>query len=282
MKKVVAFTLKAMAGVAGAALIAGSASAADLAAPEPAVIAEVPSMIDVAFGVAGVTDYRFRGISQSNKNPAVQGYAELQVADWFYAGVWGSSVDFPERRGLTDPAMEIDFYAGLRHSWDAFSIDVGGLYYYYPGEQKQFPGQRQIDYWELYAKPGFSFGDFGSITGNIYWTSDFVNTGADALYLSVIPKVNIPLAMAPDVAVYISGELGKQWIDKTRYAPLANDYVTWNIGAGLTYKAMTLDVRYSDTNLNKNECFENSGARSWCGQAVVGKISFDTSLNKLK
>ena len=278
MNKVVASTLKALAGVAGAALIAGSASAADLAAPEPAIIAEVPPLVDVAFGVAGVTDYRFRGIAQSNKNPAVQGYAELQVADWFYAGVWGSSVDFPTARGLANPAMEIDFYGGIRHSWDAFSIDVGGLYYYYPGQKNNL---RDMDYWELYAKPGFSFGDIASITGNLYWTTDFANLGNDALYLSVIPKVNVPLNLGSDIAVYVSGEFGKQWFKSSRLAN-PKDYVTWNVGAGLTYKAMTLDVRYSDTNLNKNECVINTGARSWCGSAVVGKIAFDTTLNSLK
>lgn len=276
MKGLSGLALKALTGVALGAMLVGSASAADLAAPEPAVVAEVPSMIDVAFGVAGVTDYRFRGITNSKKDPAIQGYAELQIADWVYAGVWGSSVNFP--RPLSDPSMEIDFYGGIRHSFDFFSIDIGGLYYYYPGEAKF---ARETDYWELYAKPAVSFGDFGSITGNIYWTSDFVNLGNDALYLSVIPKVNVPLAAFPDLSFYVSGELGKQWFDKSRLAN-PRDYVTWNIGAGVTYKAMTLDVRYSDTDLNKRECALNTGVRGWCGDAVVGKISFDTSLSKLK
>ncbi|WP_261405576.1 TorF family putative porin [Chenggangzhangella methanolivorans] len=109
MNKTFGFTLKALAGVAGAALIAGSATAADLAAPEPAVIAEVPSVIDVAFGVAGVTDYTFRGLSQSQSDPAIQGYAELQ-AYGFYAGVWASSVQF-NQPFQTDPSAEVDFYA---------------------------------------------------------------------------------------------------------------------------------------------------------------------------
>jgi uncharacterized protein (TIGR02001 family) len=281
MNKLMGAAILTFAAAAGGALTVGAASAADLAAPEPVVVAEVTPNWDVAFGVAGVTDYRFRGITNSDKDPAVQGYAELQLFDWIYAGIWGSSVSFPERFGLTDPSMEIDFYGGVRHTWDSFTLDVGGLYYYYPGEKA--PGAlREIDYWEIYAKPSIAFGDFGSLTGNIYWTSDFVNSGADALYLSIIPKVNVPLASFPDLGFYISGEIGKQWIDKTAYAPFANDYLTWNIGAGLTYKAMTLEVRYSDTDLSKNECIQNSGNRKWCGDAVVGKIAFDTSLNKLK
>ncbi|MGA0533741.1 TorF family putative porin [Hansschlegelia sp. KR7-227] len=281
MKKFSGLALKTLLGVAASAVIVGHASAADLAAPEPIVEAVVPSMWDVAFGVAGVTDYRFRGVSQSNQNPAVQGYFEVQAFDWIYAGVWGSSVDFPERRSLTDPAMEVDFYAGIRHTWDAFTIDAGGIYYYYPGEHKAFPGQKQIDYWEIYAKPSYSFGDFGSITGNIFWTSDFVNLGNDALYLSAIPKVNIPLASFPDLAFYVSGEIGKQWFKKSSLADPV-DYLTWNVGAGVTYKAMTLDVRYSDTDLKKSECYTNTAARSWCGDAIVAKLSFDTAFSKLK
>lgn len=277
--------LKTLLGVAAGALIAGNASAADLAAPEPMVEAAVPSLFDVAFGVAGVTDYRFRGITQSKKDPAVQGYVELQT-DWIYAGVWASSVNFPTRFGLTDPSAEIDFYAGFRHTFfDVLTVDLGGLYYYYPGEFAPGP-VRQTDYWELFAKPALLAGDWGSVTGNIYWTSDFLNTGSNALYLSIIPKLNIPLTAIPDAAFYVSGEIGKQWIDKTTVFGAANfnpnDYVTWNIGAGMTYKAMTLDVRYSDTDLSKAQCLFNTLNRNWCGDTVVGKIAFDTSFNKLK
>ena len=253
-------------------------SAADLAAP---VIAE-PTMFDVAFGVAGVTDYRFRGVSSSSKKPAVQGYVEVQAFDWFYAGVWSSSVDLPTSRGLTGPSSEIDFYAGLRHTWGAFSLDVGYLYYLYPGEQKTFPGQKQTDYWEIKALPSVAIGDHLSVTGNVWWSADYANTGARELYLSVVPKITAPLASVSDVSLYISGEMGKQWINRTDNGFNAKDFVTWNLGGGVAYKAMTLDVRYIDTNLNKNECFGNTGARNWCGSTIVGKIAFDTSLSMLK
>lgn len=280
MNKVYGIALKALAGVATVAVLAGSAQAADLAVAEPAVVAEVPSMIDVAFGVAGATDYVFRGISQTKSDPAIQGYAELQVSG-FYAGVWASNVNFPT---FTDPSSEIDFYAGYRATFDAFTVDAGGLYYYYPGELR---GLRETDYWEIYAKPSFAFGDLGSITGNLYWTSDFLNTGANAAYLSGIAKVNVPLTLAPDVGVYVSGEFGKQWIKRSTDLGSGNnfnapDYLTWNVGAGLTYKAITLDVRYSDTDLKKGECIGYTGFSKSCDERIVAKISFDTALSKLK
>lgn len=274
MTKLHGFALKTLAGVATAAALVSGAQAADLAVAEPVVAAEVPSMIDVAFGVAGVSDYVFRGISQTKSDPTVQGYAELQVAG-FYAGVWASGVN----GFAADPSAEVDLYGGYRATFDAFTVDLGGLYYWYPGTIKN---TRSLDYYELYVKPSFAFGDLGSITGNLYWTSDYVNSNADGLYLSVIPKINIPLTIAPDVGLYASGEIGKQWVqDKNIFGVV--DYLTWNIGAGVTYKAMTLDVRYSDTDLKRGECatYANGFSKS-CDERIVGKISFDTSLSKLK
>jgi uncharacterized protein (TIGR02001 family) len=274
-------------GCALGLIAAGSlapAHAADIAADAAvaAVVAEAPALFDVAFGVAGLSDYRFRGVSQTSKDPAVQGYVELKAFDWLYAGIWSSSVSFPSRFGLTDPSAEVDFYAGVRHSWGAFSLDAGGLYYWYPGETKTFPGQKQTDYWELKAVPTVAFGSYGSLTGNIWWSSDYANTGSNELYLSLVPRVNIPVSALPNLGFYVSAELGKQWLKKSETGFNPADFWTWNVGGGFTYKAMTLDLRYSDTNLSRADCFGNTGARSWCGSTVIGKIAFDTSLNSLK
>ncbi|WP_020188187.1 TorF family putative porin [Methylopila sp. 73B] len=277
MKTVTGFALTTLLSATAGLSAMSVASAADLAAPEAMVIESAPSPIDVAFGVKFTTDYVFRGVTQSKGDPAVQGYAELQAFDWVYAGIWSSSVN----GFATDPAAEVDIYGGLRHTWDAFTLDVGGLYYYYPGEDTPGP-LKQLDYWEIYAKPSYAFGNFGSITGNVYWTSDFVNTGSDALYLSAIGKVNIPLDTIPDVGFYVSGEFGKQWIDRSRGFALAEDYLTWNLGVGATYKAATIEFRYSDSDLSRNECANNNGARWVCGDRYMVSLSFDTAFSKLK
>jgi uncharacterized protein (TIGR02001 family) len=275
MKKLAGLALSTLLSVSAVSMISGAAVAADLPVAEPAM--EVVPAWDVAFGVAGVTDYRFRGITNSKKGAAVQGYAEFQT-DYFYFGSWASSVDFPTTRGLSDPAAEIDLYGGFRHTWDAFTLDVGALYYYYPKESGF-----NTDYLEFKAIPSFAFGNFGSIALNVWYSRDYVNSGTDELYVSLAPKINIPLSTIPDVAFYVSGEVGKQWYYNSKSA-LTNykDYWTWNVGGGATYKAMTLDVRYSDTNLTRDECTFNTAYKSWCGSAVVGKIAFDTSFNKIK
>jgi uncharacterized protein (TIGR02001 family) len=282
MKKLAGLALSTLMSVSALSMISGAAVAADLPVAEPAM--EVVPAWDVAFGVAGVTDYRFRGITNSNKGAAVQGYAELQT-EWFYVGSWASSVSFPERYGLTDPAAEIDLYGGFRHTWDAFTLDVGALYYYYPKESNTTPAGdplRQTDYVEFKAIPSFAFGNYGSVALNVWYSRDYANTSADELYVSLAPKINIPVSAFPDIAFYVSGELGKQWYYNQKRGTLYNDYWTYNVGGGLTYKAMTLDVRYSDTNLSRSECVQNTGVAKWCGDTVVGKIAFDTSFNKIK
>ena len=91
MKKVMLSVIAALAVTAAA-----PAFAADMPVKARPVVVATPSPWDIAFGVAFTSDYMFRGISQSNKQPAVQGYFELQYAatPWMtlYAGLWGSSL----------------------------------------------------------------------------------------------------------------------------------------------------------------------------------------------
>lgn len=264
--------------LAGAFLLATSpASAADLAAAE-----EAPSLFDVAFGVKLTSDYTDRGYTNSAGGPAVQGYVELSAFDWVYAGVWGSSVSYPTSRDLTDPAAEIDYYGGFRHTWDSFTLDVGGLYYDYPKETLPFPGAKEIDYWELTAKPSYEFGDFGSITGFVAWTSDYANTGSNSTFILGTAKVNVPVASLPDFGFYVSAELGYQWLGKSEADFNPKNYLTWSAGGGFTYKAMTIDLRYTGADLTRSQCFGVSGARSWCGDRFMASVAFDTTLSALK
>src|SRR5436305_5585029 len=86
---------------------------------------------DIAFGSALMSDYIFRGITQSNHKPSVTAYFEprynINKDLQLYAGVSGESIDFPNRA-----AAEIDFYGGFRPTFDKFAFDFGLWYYWYP------------------------------------------------------------------------------------------------------------------------------------------------------
>lgn len=278
--------MKKIALVAASMLIAGSASAADLSYPVKAPAAEPPAPLwDVAFGVKLTTDYVFRGITQTSGNAAVQGYAELQAFDWFYAGIFGSNVSF-----LYDGSAEIDLYGGLRHSWDALTLDVGFVYYAYPGGMDPTTGWDDTDYnyWEIYFKPSYVFADVVTVGGNLFYGDSYAGTGASETYLSGTLKIDFSkYSTVPDLGFYVSGEVGYQWLGTTtEYFPGTNytmpDYATWNVGVGFTYKAATLDLRYSDSDLSGYQCGLISGATTACGDRYVASLSFDTSFNKLK
>jgi uncharacterized protein (TIGR02001 family) len=95
------------------------------------------------------SDYRFRGISQTNKNPAIQGGVDFSMKNGLYLGNWNSNVDSAQYTGAN---IEMDFYGGWKATFGDFGLDIGGIYYYYPGSgnQKSYPGSFKVDNGELY------------------------------------------------------------------------------------------------------------------------------------
>lgn len=100
--------------------------------------------------VGFVSDYVFRGITQSDENPALQGGFDYEHDMGVYLGVWGSSVDFNDN---SEASFEVDFYGGYRGEVDGFSYDLGAIYYVYPGADSAL----DYDYYELMASLGYDF-----------------------------------------------------------------------------------------------------------------------------
>src|SRR5271169_655542 len=127
--KRVALSLVLVAGLA-----TSSAMAADMATKAPPAPAPAPaaSPWDVAITAALMTDYNFRGITQSAHNGSVQGGFEPRYnfnSSWQgYVGISGESIDFPN-----NAAAEIDLYGGIRPTFDKLALDFGFWYYWYPG-----------------------------------------------------------------------------------------------------------------------------------------------------
>lgn len=108
------------------------AVASSIAAPAFAEEAAAPASEHTVTGNVGVfSSYRFRGIDQTNGKPAIQGGIDYSHASGFYAGNWNSNVS--SGAGYPDGNIEMDFYGGYKTTFGDFGLDVGGLYYYYPG-----------------------------------------------------------------------------------------------------------------------------------------------------
>ena len=106
-----------------AALALSGAALAQTKAPEPDYT--------LSFNVGVVTDYRYRGISQSHLNPALQGGADFAHKSGFYLGAWGSTIKWIKDAGGDGP-VEIDLYGGYKGTAGPVGYDVGVLRYQYP------------------------------------------------------------------------------------------------------------------------------------------------------
>ncbi len=144
-----------LASAIAAAFIGNTAQAEDAAAAAPA--AEVPDNV-VAYNVGVASEYRYRGISQSRKDPAFSlGVDYTNNPTGFYAGTWASTIKWVKDDG-GDGNVEWDIYGGKRGEiGGGFTYDVGGLYYYYPSNNlKSVSGvDKSADTFELYGQIGY-------------------------------------------------------------------------------------------------------------------------------
>ena len=86
----------------------------------------------LSYNVGAVTDYRYRGISQSRLKPALQGGADFAHKSGFYLGTWASTIRWIDDAG-GDAPVELDLYGGYKGSAGPVGFDVGVLRYQYPG-----------------------------------------------------------------------------------------------------------------------------------------------------
>ena len=109
--------------VLASSLVASGALMAQTKAPEPDYT--------LSFNVGAVTDYRYRGISQSRLKPALQGGADFAHKSGFYIGTWASTIKWVKDAG-GDANAEVDIYGGYKFPLGPVAMDVGLLRYLYP------------------------------------------------------------------------------------------------------------------------------------------------------
>ena len=110
-------------------------------------IVSLPSFASVSANVSFASDYIWRGMTQSD-GPAIQGGFDYASDGGFYAGIWGSNVNFNDGAG-----SELDYYFGYGFDMGSVGVDVGYLAYDYPDNDSD------LDFEEIYV--GLSMGDLG-------------------------------------------------------------------------------------------------------------------------
>lgn len=140
--------MKLQATVLLSTLVLSGAVMAQDKAPEPDYT--------LSYNIGAVTEYRYRGISQSARKPALQGGIDFAHKSGFYVGTWASTIRWikDSSNGVADAKgpVELDLYGGYKGAInDTFSYDVGGLEYWYVGNTYKNITGTNANTFELYG-----------------------------------------------------------------------------------------------------------------------------------
>jgi uncharacterized protein (TIGR02001 family) len=191
-----------------------------------------------------VTEYRYRGLDQSDDHPAIQGSFDWSHEKGYYLGIWGSNVDF----GDTDQGnTEFDIYGGVARQYYGIDIDLGFVYYAYPGANDSL----QYDFFEYKVGLGYAW-ELLSLSGSLNYSPEFFGATGDALYMSY--DADVPLRHGFGLALHV----GRQWItDSVAYGiggvDSGRDYVDWSAGLNYSTHGFDLSVTYVDTDLTTSD-----------------------------
>lgn len=209
------------------------------------------------------SDYRFRGISQTFKEPAVQGGIDYSHASGFYLGTWLSNVSgvqYPNGAGL-----EMDIYGGYKFEIAKDTmLDLGVLHYYYPGAKYNVLGDK-FDNTELYVGASWKW----LSAKYSYTTSDFFGTKTST-YGGACENAAVGGNAANCIPAAPGGSKGSGYLDVSAAYPLSEkltliahighqkvsnygqlDYTDWKLGLNYDLNGWTLGAAYIDTNANK-------------------------------
>ena len=242
--------MKTSLAVAALLLAAAPALAQPVEEPPPEEIVEEADMAGGGPGLSVdgelvlLSDYRFRGVSRSDEDPAVQAAVTLSHDSGFYAGARGTSLNGVDGFRLRDPAFgdlgdaQLDLYAGYgAELGGGFSLDAGLLYYLFLG------GDGSTDYVEPYASLSYLIGPVDLTAGAKYAPSQDSIGDEDMLYLFGQAEVGIPFR-----PWRFSAQVGHQ--DWGRFG----GYWNWSLGVEHTLGIAGLPdaeigLRYVDTDL---------------------------------
>jgi len=197
-------------------------------------------------GMAAITsNYIFRGVSQTDDDPAVQGSFEYKHPVGFYTGVWGSNVD----DSVSEGNVELDLYAGFRKEIaEGLGLDLSIIYYWYPGDSQS----TQRDYVEGHVGLSYLFSKLPldpNLGLGFNYSPDFFGEDGNGYYVNGTLRLTLPYQFT------LGFELGYQYVegDKTtgNGAGLNDgdgyDYLFWRIGISKELLGFVLDLSYYDT-----------------------------------
>lgn len=207
--------------------------------------ATTPPPPPVTGNIALVTDYAFRGISQTNEHAAVQGGFDATIGQG-YVGAWGSSIGFGGN-------LELDLYAGWKPTVGPVALDFGVIGYFYPGAKDK---GAELDYFEPYIKGSITPAKGLTLGASAFYSPEFTGKTSSAYYLEGNGAYSFNDQWA------ISGAYGYQDIDDVNgpaVGKTSDSYSTWNVGGTYSNWGLAFDLRYVGTSIGKSDPIAKAG-----------------------
>lgn len=250
----------------------------------PAVFAQgtpAPEASPVTANVTVVSDYRFRGQSQSNMQPAIQGGFDYAHESGFYIGNWNSSIswisDFYYSKGVVSAPIETNFYGGFKQEIIApgFASDFGVLQYYYPvAGAGAISGYVNPNTTELYAAQNFTA---GPVTGFVKFSYAVTNTFGNASSAgSYYPDLTLNYDTGVS-GIGLNAHVGYQYFAGSP-GGVSNSslysYTDWKIGLTKDFGGgLSAAVAYIDTNAKKANWSSNSQGKFTGGATGIVSLT---------
>jgi len=246
-------------------LLAGAASSW----AEDRVIVEGDSMpFEISANVTLTSDYRFRGISQSDESIAIQGGFDAEFGAGFYVGTWGSTVDFDTNGEGYDGSLELDYYAGWASDLgdSGLGIDVGFLYYDYPGDDDE-----EGDYWEVYGSMSWN-----DLAVGVHYSDDYYAETGDFWYV----YADYSLGLFDDFLT-LDFHLGYNDLEKGNFDEETGEwgggfldggedqYYDYSVAATISQWGVDWSLAWVGTDLDDDDVF----GTDWADDTVVFSIS---------
>jgi len=221
----------------------------------PAMTVAQDSPHSFSGNVTIASDYLFRGQSQTDNGPTIQGGFDYAHEAGLYLGTWASNISFAG-------GIEMDYYGGFAGEFaNGLAWDLFGVYYLYPSSGEG----TGVDYWEVGPSLSYTFGgDFEPTLGvGFLYADDFSFNSGEGWWLYADLGISLPGDFA------LGFHAGNQTID----LPAAWGTPSWfeyNVSLSKAIGPYSFAVKFSDTDLSPAECF---GGTNICDSTVVFSIS---------
>ncbi len=231
--------------VLGALALSNAAIAADVAPAAPAA-APAPAYT-VSYNVGLYSQYIFRGLTQTDEKPSIQGGVDFAHASGFYLGAWGSNISWLEDGAYyNNSSLELDVYGGYANTIGATGLgyNVGLLQYIYPGKDISAT-YVNAETTEVYGALSYKW--LQAKVSVVVSDGAFANANSDGTYYAEL-NANVPLA---DSGVTANLHVGRQEYTGS-LAGVSNDiysYTDWKVGVTKAFSnGVNVGAYYTDSN----------------------------------